>query len=49
MAFTRAFALSVALLGTALATPAVAQQPPTCDKTCLAGFMDKYLAALTRA
>ena len=36
------------LFAAALLAPAAAQaqQPPTCDKACLSGFMDQYFAAL---
>ncbi len=46
MAYMRGFTLAAALIGTALAAPAFAQQPPTCDKACLGAVMDQYLAAL---
>ncbi len=47
MARMRGFTFTAALIGTALAAPAFAQQPPTCDNACLSAVMDQYLAALT--
>src|SRR5688572_1509688 len=42
-----AFALSIALLGAAPAAAQAPEQPRSCQRECLEGFVDRYLQAMT--